>query len=224
MQTLLLCLTLTACIIAAFACPENCQLKASPVTKTNIEISTKPEESVADKVKESATLKEIARQTLLNHFENQSTARSLSELCQRFLIPDNYKRARGVFVTLSKNGKTRACWGSIEPHHPDLVSATIYATEDALNKEYRYPRITKSELGELRPQVTVIESITALGNLEKQNPLADGLMVRNGGRGAVILPGEAVAPHHQLVLAKLKAGIPSSTPCQLYKLESDVYK
>jgi AMMECR1 domain-containing protein len=112
----------------------------------------------------------------------------------------------------------------MNPQYPNLVVGTVYTTESALSKEYRYKKIRANEWQLLKPQVTVVRSVEPIGSMAEQNPLMYGLMVRAGIRSAVILPGEAVDAHYQLVMCKLKAGIPSSQPCQLYRIKADVFK
>lgn len=167
-------------------------------------------------------LPEIVRQTLALHFDHEPNV-SLEDFAKRFSLPERYRQQKGLFVTLSKNGKTRACWGSIDPQFPDLVRSTIYTTRAALTKEYRYPPIKSYEWKLLKPQVTVVHSLQPIHNVSDQNAFRDGLMVRSGGKGAVILPGEAADAHYQLVQCKLKAGIPIDRPCQLYRITADVF-
>ncbi|HEY9772349.1 MAG TPA: AMMECR1 domain-containing protein [Planktothrix sp.] len=172
---------------------------------------------------EHVALPQVAREVLAIHF-HESQYKSLKELAQAMPVSDDYKEPAGLFVTLSKNGKTRACWGSLTAQSSNLVRSTIYTTENALTKEYRYPRVLKSEWKQLKPQVTVIRAVEPIEDMSETNALRFGLLVRSGGRGAVLLPGEAADAHYQLVQCKLKAGIPVNQPCQLYRLRADVYK
>lgn len=142
-------------------------------------------------------------------------------------------RVKGVFVTLSKKGKTRACWGNLQGSSQNLVRDTVYTTMDALKKDYRHPQIKASEVEFLKPQVTVVRKLEAIGSVAELNPLKDGLMLRQGGRSGVVLPGEAYDSHHQLVMCKMKAGVASNKGknknnsrqnYQLYRLEADVLK
>lgn len=139
-------------------------------------------------------------------------------------------RVKGVFVTLSKKGKTRACWGNLQGSSQNLVRDTVYTTMDALKKDYRHPQIKSSEVNFLKPQVTVVRKMEAINSVAELNPLKDGLMLRQGGRSGVVLPGEAYDSHHQLVMCKMKAGVSSkgnrnnSSNYQLYRLEADVFK
>jgi AMMECR1 domain-containing protein len=167
-------------------------------------------------------LNKIAEATLLNHFSEHP--KSINQLVKSFTVPNAYKQSRGLFVTLSKNGKTRACWGSIQPQEGNLIAASIIACEEALSKEYRYPPIRKNEINQLKCQVTVIEKIEAVGAHASLSPLIDGLMVRSGAKAAVLLPGEASDPHYQVMQCKLKAGINPQDPCQIYRMRAHVFR
>jgi len=177
----------------------------------------------AAKKTEKISLPELAREVMAIHFQD-SQYHSLKELLAATPVCDQYKRPAGLFVTLSRNGKTRACWGSIYAQEQNLVQSTVSTTEKALTKEYRFPRIRASEWKFLKPQVTIVRGIEPISNMSQQNPLQFGLLVRYAGRGAVLLPGEASDAHYQLVHCKLKAGIPVNQPCQLYRIRADVLK
>ncbi len=127
-------------------------------------------------------------------------------------------------MTLSQNGKPRACWGSAYPQHPTVLEATIYATLGAVTKEYRYRPIRKSEWAALHRQVTVVNRLEPIDRLAQLNPLRDGLLVRQGGRAGVMLPGEARDATYQLVQCKLKAGIRPHEKFQMYRMVADVYQ
>jgi len=181
------------------------------------------EESVNLGKDERVSLPQLAREAIAVHF-HASKYTSLEALIKETPVCAEYRKTTGLFVTLSRNGQTRACWGSIYPQNQDLVSTTIHNTEAALTKEYRYPRIRQNEWQLLKPQVTVIRNIEPISSIRDQNALRYGLLVRYGGRGAVLLPGEASDAHYQLVKCKLKAGIPVDQPCQLYRIKADVFK
>lgn len=179
---------------------------------------TKPQLQSAD------SLPEVVRQTLALHFGESTQYKNFDELAQSFAVPNKFKKPAGLFVTLSRKGKTRACWGSMYPQFPNLVVGTVYTTESALSKEFRYKKIRANEWQLLKPQVTVVRGIEPIGSMGDQNPLMYGLMVRAGSKSAVILPGEAIDAHYQLVMCKLKAGIPSTQACQIYRIKADVFK
>ncbi len=168
-------------------------------------------------------LNEIAMKTVENHFLPDGKRKSLTRLTEEFSRGKVAGKPRGIFVTLSKDGKTRACWGSISPEYADLIASTVYTTEAALNKEYRFAPVKRSEIDQLKAQVTVVKSVDPIESIRELNPLRHGLFVRQGGRAAVLLPGECVDAHYQLVQCKLKAGIPVKSRCQMYRITADVF-
>lgn len=177
----------------------------------------------ADARIKSLHLDEIAMRTVENHFLPDKKRKSLTQLTKEFSRGVIAGDPRGLFVTLSKDGKTRACWGSVTPEHENLIAATVYTTEAALNKEYRFPPVKRGEIEKLKAQVTVVKSVEPIESIRAINPLRHGLFVRQGGRAAVLLPGECVDAHYQLVQCKLKAGIPVNSRCQMYRITADVF-
>lgn len=181
-------------------------------------------------------LPEIARLCLYKYFGklNESGASnkeivkagadlSFVEWADKFRVEPEFLKSAGVFVTLSKHGKTRACWGSVNSREANIVRETVLSTLGALKKEYRFKPIQYHEVKDLKFQVTVVKGLQAVTHAKEINPFKDGVMVRSGGRGAVILPGEAVDSHYQVVLAKLKAGITPEQACQIYKIRTEIY-
>jgi AMMECR1 domain-containing protein len=171
----------------------------------------------------SISLPQVVRMTMAAYFENPTGARYES-LAISLPVATQFHKPAGVFVTLSSNGKPRACWGSIYPQQKDAVKATVYATIGALTKEYRYPPIRKSEWAKLKTQVTLVRRIQAVDGPQEINPLKEGLMIRSGAKTGVILPGEARDAHYQLVQARLKANIQPNSSYQLYRIIADVYQ
>jgi AMMECR1 domain-containing protein len=173
----------------------------------------------------SPKLPEIARQTMKLYFsENAPDRISPSQFADSLAVPGEFAKPRGVFVTLSCQGKTRACWGTLEPEYKNVVTATVYTTIAALTKDYRYRPVKASEYAQLSPQVTVVEDFYAIKSLAGQNPLQDGLLVRSGGKSGVILPGETRDAFYQLVKCKLKAGIKPKESCQMYRIKARIYR
>lgn len=168
-------------------------------------------------------LNEIAMKTVENHFSPDQKRKALTKLVEEFSKDKNAGQPKGLFVTLSKDGKTRACWGSITPEHNNLIASTVYTTEAALDKEYRFARIKRSEVPDLKAQVTIIKSVEPIDSIREINPIRHGLFVRQGGKAAVLLPRECVDAHYQLVQCKLKAGIPVNSRCQMYRINADVF-
>jgi AMMECR1 domain-containing protein len=169
-------------------------------------------------------LASVAYAALKRHLAQAEQKTSLNDFAASFAVPPQFRKHAGVFVTFSKAGKTRACWGSLSTSFDNLVRATVFTTEQALTDEYRYSKITSSELDSLKPQVTVVKSTEPLRNLSEQNPRTCGMLVRSGGKSGVILPGECTDAYYQFVQCKLKAGIKRNEPCQIYRIRADVYR
>jgi AMMECR1 domain-containing protein len=177
---------------------------------------------------ETLSLPALVQKTMAFYFENKAHPGVAPTSYQSFLqhlppISSPYHRPAGVFVTLSHNGTARACWGSAFPQQKNVTESTVAATLGALTKEYRYKPIQPNEWRQLKPQVTVIRALEPIHGLQGQNPMQDGLMVRQGGRTGVILPGEARDATYQLMLCKLKAGLQPGQKFQLYRMTADVY-
>lgn len=171
------------------------------------------------------TLPEIVRSVEAIHFgDKQLKEESIAEFAKNLPVSSRFRKPAGVFVTLSKNGKSRACWGNVFPQQGSIAQATVYATIGALTREYRYRPIESWEWKQLKPQITVVQSVDPITSIRFQNPLTDGLLVRSGGKAGVLLPGEALDAHYQLVQCKLKAGIQPGEPCQLYRLRTEIYE
>jgi len=171
------------------------------------------------------SLVEIAHQTMAIYFgEEKAPDGGLDEFADKLVTKQHFLKSGGVFVTLYKGGKTRACWGSIFPQAKTIAKSTVYATMGALTKEYRYKPVSATEWKNLKTQVTVIKGVEPIQSISFQNPLRDGLLVRAGGKAGVLLPGEASDATYQLVQCKLKAGIKPSDPCQLYRLRTEIYE
>ena len=173
----------------------------------------------------SLALPSIVRQTMALWFESTaSREKAITQLAEKLPPMRQYAGPRGVFVTLSHAGKTRACWGSVFPQYKNVREAAVYTTVDALTKEYRHKPVSKTEWRTLKPQVTVVTAMQRIERENELNPLRDGLMMRAGSRSCVILPGEARDAHYQTVLCRLKAGLRPTDAAQLYRIKADVYQ
>src|SRR6516162_9019896 len=167
----------------------------------------------------SYSLTSLVRETMQAYFERQNGGQFSARALLKGKALDEYKKSAGVFVTLSANGKPRACWGSVYPTHSNLAESTVFATIGALTKDYRYKPIRAHEWRTLKPQVTIIDRVEPIAGIAGQNPLSDGLMLRSGNKTAVLLPGETSDAFYQLVCCKLKAGLNKGEPYQLYRLK-----
>ena len=164
-------------------------------------------------------LNTIAQQTLVTYLKNPARFNANTWIAQ-YTVAKPYQQPKGVFVTFSKAGKTRACWGTMQPQQSNLVKETVFSTLSALNKDYRFPPIRLSEVTDLHTQVTVVDNVQPVASITSINPLRDGLWVRSQGKSGVILAGEASDATYQLMLAKVKAGIQPHEVFTLYRMKT----
>lgn len=108
-------------------------------------------------------------------------------------IEEDLKQDRGVFVTLTLNGKLRGCIGhiqAVQPLYKDVI-------ENAVNAAFEDPRfnpLTKEELKRINieisalsiPQKLEYESVDDL--LAKITPKQDGVIIKKDGYAATYLP------------------------------------
>ena len=169
------------------------------------------------------SLPNLVRQTMQTYFESNETNKNDIEALLK-TVPPEYNKPAGVFVTLSSHGKTRACWGSIEPTQSNIIESTIYGTINALKKDYRHKPVQSSEWKNLKPQVTVIKEIEPIYSIRSQNALINGLLIKANNKSALLLPGEATDAYYQLVQCKLKAGIQKGEAYQMYRIKAAIYE
>lgn len=211
-------------VLTAFVLTASAQLSAVCANTPSLADEVAAVESIGKNPNTNVTLPQIVKRTMAFHFGTPSYCeQSIEEFIKTLHVDKRINRPAGVFVTLTKNGKTRGCWGSVYPQYDSVAKATVYATMGALSKEYRFAPITAHEWQKLRPQVTVIRRVEPISSISEQDPLSDGLLVRSGGKSGVLLPGEATDAYYQMVQCKLKAGIKSGESCQLYKLKVEIY-
>ncbi len=174
---------------------------------------------VVSSVCSDTLLTEIARQTIKAYFLCPSI--NIQEFSKRF----NSRISNGpIFVTLSKNGQTRTCWGALEPQSKNIAEGVVLATLDALSRDYAHSPIRREEIEDLKVQITVIRNLIPVKSFREINPVHDGLMVRSGNRSGVILPGEAKDSYYALVQARLKASLRQNDSYQIYRIKADVYR
>lgn len=102
---------------------------------------------------------------------------------------DPYLRSReyGAFVSLHKREELRGCVGVCAPR-ASLYETIIEMTEAAAARDWRVEPVAKSELGEIRIDVSVLSPL-----FHAAEPLAleagkHGLLIEQGAKRGVLLP------------------------------------
>lgn len=122
------------------------------------------------------------------------------------------RRPSGAFVTVVRDGKVRGCWGSIGASQPDLAREIAAAAAKAMHLDYRHRPVNIHEWGDLELVVSVVGPLRRLQWGQHPDPIREGLFITTGGRGAVLLPGEARTARYQRAEVLRKAGIRPSDP------------
>lgn len=132
----------------------------------------------------------------------------------RFL--DALLEPRASFVTLHREGELRGCTGSLVPDAPLVVGVARNAFRSAF-ADPRFPPLARAEQDSLEISVSVLSPLEPLGArserelLAKLRPGIDGLVLREGERGATFLPSvwEGLPePGAFLDALRRKAGLP----------------
>jgi AmmeMemoRadiSam system protein A len=97
------------------------------------------------------------------------------------------RSARGVFVTLKKQGELRGCIGKMDFERPLWANAVDAAAASAL-EDPRFQPVTPEELGDLTIEISILEPPEELLELDKFDVLRHGIIVEKGWRHALLLP------------------------------------
>lgn len=131
------------------------------------------------------------------------------------------KRPGAVFVTVTEHGKTRGCWGSLDPQCRTLAEEIAQHTRKALSLDYRFPPVNPLELGFLSFYVSLVGPLEPVER--GLNPLREGLFVTDGSRGALLLPGEAKTARWAEAECRRKAGLGPDAPARLFRFRTEVF-
>lgn len=135
-------------------------------------------------------------------------------------LPPEFARKAGVFVTISRHGRRRGCWGRFEPATGCLRDEIIGAAVAAATSDPRCRPIRLGELKDLEFTVSIVGPLRRTKDTQPYSPGAFGLLLRSGEKTGVILPGEARTSRWRLAEAKRQAGVSPGEPYELYVFET----
>ena len=123
-------------------------------------------------------------------------------------LPEPLRERRGCFVTLTVGARTRGCMGTLFPREANLAAEIAASAAAAAVADPFHRPVRKDELPRLKYQISVVVGRPRPArSLSELKPAVLGLCVRSGGRGGVMLPGEARTARWQMEMAKKKAGV-----------------
>ncbi len=139
------------------------------------------------------------------------------------------KRKAGVFVTIKKEGKLRACIGTYLPTKESLASEIIHNAIAAASKDDRFGPIKEEELPLLSYEVHILEEPEQIEDLGNLDPARYGIIVKGerSFRKSLLLPGlEGIdTPEEQILTACKKAGInPQKEKMSLFRFQAKKYQ
>lgn len=126
-------------------------------------------------------------------------------------VPEEFRKQQSCFVTLRAHGQLRGCVGTIEPTREKLAWEVVDNAISAGTRDYRFLPVAAGELAELAYSVDVLSPLEAVADMSGMDPAVHGMVVRQGGRLGVLLPGipEVTEVQRQFEVCCQKAGITS---------------
>lgn len=141
--------------------------------------------------------------------------------------PDETAGARaGCFVSLhTHEGDLRGCIGTIQPRYFDLHDEIIENAIAAGTRDPRFPPIKLEELEALKLDVSVLKEPEPVADLSELDPQRYGVIIRNGRRRGVLLPGlDGIdSVDQQLSITRRKAGIGEQEPIEISRFEVEKF-
>jgi len=166
-------------------------------------------------------LPELARHAIHTYVGERRVARPPAGLA-----PEVQDRA-ALFVTLlTPGGELRGCIGSLEPTTENLATETIDRAIAAATADPRFAPVTRAEVPGLTIEVSILTPPEPVDSIDALDPRRYGVVVEDGGRRGVLLPGLTGIddPDHQVAVARRKAGIPPGLPVHLSRFEVVKYR
>ena len=102
-------------------------------------------------------------------------------------LPASLKVSCGAFVTLNKNGRLRGCIGRFNPEQP-LYVVVQEMTVAAATQDYRFPPVSRSELGDIHMEISVLTPLRKISSADEFDPSKHGIYIRKGSRSGTFLP------------------------------------
>ena len=142
-----------------------------------------------------------------------------------------FKQARGVFVTLTKQGELRGCVGFPYPTM-SITQAVIEAAQSAAFEDSRFPKLEEDEVTKIKIEISILTQPELVKNAKDIEIGKDGIICEYMGFSGLLLP--QVAIEHKLSRIEFlealcnKAGLPKNTwqnkNFKLYKFQAQIFE
>ncbi|HOK56926.1 MAG TPA: AMMECR1 domain-containing protein [bacterium] len=131
--------------------------------------------------------------------------------------------SKSIFITLTKNGKTRGCAGSFIPIYNSLGESVINFTIIAATQDIRYNPVKIEEIDEIIITITFPERTVCIENPYMIKPLKEGLIIRKDGKEGVVLPGEAKTVEYAIKIGLRNANLNNLNGAIFYKFNGSSF-
>lgn len=179
---------------------------------------------------ERNALLELARVSIADRLRGDG---SLEHALARIERTARLEEPSACFVTLKENvaerrGRLRGCIGTLEARDP-LYRAVIDTAAKSAFSDPRFPRVSDSELQDLRIEISVLTPSQPVAGPEEILVGRDGVELEGEGRRAVFLPQVPVEygwdVRELLEQLSLKAGLPRDgwRGGRLYTFQAEVF-
>ncbi len=166
----------------------------------------------------------LARGSLEAHFLGEPPPRLSSDRAEAFGV------ARGLFVTVKRNGRLRGCIGTLSPEG-DLTRVVAEFARRAAFEDPRFPPLSRDELAACEIEISVLTAPQPAENLDEIVIGRDGLIVEGRGRRGLLLPQVATewgfGPARFVQEACRKAGLPPDAwrdpEVRLWRFQAEVF-
>ena len=142
------------------------------------------------------------------------------------ILTSEMENKAGVFVSIHKKGALRGCIGTFEPSEENVAREIIINAISSATRDPRFSSIDPEELDLLDYSVDVLTEPEPVEDEDQLDPRKYGVIVESGYHRGLLLPDlEGVnTVEQQIEICRQKAGIPSSSPVNLYRFEVRRYK
>lgn len=124
-----------------------------------------------------------------------------------------------VFVTIKKLDKTIGCVGNLQVKKESFAQEILVNLHLAFSRDPRHVPIPKNQAKDLEIFISTVTQKERVNSLNEISLASDGVLLKQGNREAVALPGEAKTKRYLLAFLKAKSGVLKNKPYQLYRLE-----
>lgn len=127
----------------------------------------------------------------------------------------------GVFVTLvSPRGRVRGCYGDLNASFASIEGAVAMAARGAAAHDVRYRPVAPGEVDRLDVVISLTLPAEPVADPRRVDPDRFGILVTDGSRSAVLLPGEARTASWGIAEALRKAGLAETDAVVYYRFRT----